>query len=293
MATILAKLGTRWDPHGPPSSNALAHSETAIGRRLPARLRELYSLVDGGMVEPVEIFTLAELRDVNRSLRERWPGLVFFAGDGADGFFAVDVDGSLIERGSVLWLDRSSIQREEAVPCADGVPELLERVARGEEPWRGPSLAEAARQRAFDALDRFADRWTSRGAGKDPADLLRTKRRVGVRLPSPLSELLQRTDGLFIERAGVTLYAADRIEPVNLLDDDGFPCALWIGEDQKGRRYAVTIIGFRAPEEGWVVRVEPGGDVATAPLLGSLYGVLRKWIDGDDPEPVPGASSPT
>ena len=282
MAVVLESLGQRWEPHPPPLPIAISRTETAIGMRLVPALRELYELADGGAVGAVDLFTLAELADVNARMRSKWKGLSFFASDGSDGFFAVDWSGKLASpAGTVVWVDRGMGRREDVVACAGDLPSFLRDVAAGGEPWRRASLGHTGEEALFAAMDAAPDRWEGR-AGLDLNALALTSQRCGVQLPDPLGTLLERTDGMRIHAGGIVLYEGARVRPVEDLIADGYPAALWIGEDAGGCRYAVTIHGWRAPEEGWVVRVAPDDDVATAPLVGRLFDVVHGWLGAGD-----------
>ena len=81
----------------------------------------------------VEIFDPEELLDVNTrqpALRTGRPGVMFFASDGGDGFYAVDVAGATSGRaGAVLWADRGSSRHELLAP---DLPDFLRAAASGE-----------------------------------------------------------------------------------------------------------------------------------------------------------------
>jgi cell wall assembly regulator SMI1 len=275
---IWDQLGEAWDPERPPKAATLARALTKLGFNLPLELAALYARADGGTLGRIDIFTLKELIDANAALRRRpqWTSTIFFGSDGADGFFGIDTEGRVgAGPGAIVWVDRGMPLVRMSVPSGPDFAWFLKSVAAGETPWLAPTFSERAIARMRAALKEAGSN-VERREGADFNDVHDVGLRVGVGLPEELKELLQLSNGLKI--GGVKLYGIDEISAVPGAVVHDMPGALWIGEDDKGDRYALTMISWREPEGGVVLRLKAGEPPEAGEILGPLTEVVTNWI---------------
>jgi hypothetical protein len=270
-----------WEP---PDPARLAALQGRLSHDLPGFLRELYTRTGGGTVGRVDVFDLDELEDVNlhqRGYGEALPSALFFASDGADGFFFVDGSGTLGHgTGAVYWVSRGGVRPDLCRYCAADVPSFLRDAAEGKVTWTGKALRQDPSLDVRELLAAYRDRYGGRSPPKGAWAPGEAGRRLGVRLPDALADLLDTSDGLRIDRAGVTVFPAAQITAVPaIVDAEGRPELLWFAEEDNGRRWAVATGPWRKLQEGDVVSVNPGEDPAQAPRKGPLAAVLARWLE--------------
>jgi hypothetical protein len=88
------------------------------------------------------------------------------------------------------------------------------------------------------------------------------------------------TDGAQIPAIGVTIVPRAALRPLPGEDGEPGPPVLIFARGPNDVRYAVTIAGWREPDGGHVLRLDPSIDPATAPLLGPLPDVVVGWLEG-------------
>jgi hypothetical protein len=286
LRQLVTTLGEAWEPEPALSLEAVVLIEAALNRPLPAPLRALYQIANGATVYPVEIFTIRELIDVNQSAHPAVPSAVFFASDGADGFFLVDVDNSMgTGPGAVLWIDRGFIAPGAARPCAPDLFAFLADVGRGQQVWLDESraLGQQDLKAMVGALRAHPERWLG-GAPAPLVDIFARGRDLGASLPKALQALLSISNGLVIPKAQIEIWPLAQIEAVQGRElQPGMPEALWFAEDQQARRYALTLLGGRTPYSNDVLMVRADETAperfATVPLLGSLPRMVLNWLE--------------
>jgi hypothetical protein len=285
MSTIdklIDELEEQWDFEGPPAPGEIAAAEEALGEPLPQPLMDFYRRADGASIGKVDIFTLDEFRDVNKRRSRKDRDAVFFASDGADGFLLLDLGNKMKKgRGAVFWVDRGSSGTKGRVFAAPDLISFLRLAAAEKTPWIAPSLADVDMDGMRAALETHRERWS----GNPPAEgrtTFDTGFRLGVRMPDELEALLEISNGFRIPGAGLTVLAADELEPVaGTAVASGRPGAVWFAQDDRGNRYAATVIGWRESEGGDVVRVGAGESPNEAPIIGSLPAAVVSWLQGE------------
>jgi hypothetical protein len=279
---IIATLAADWDLGAPTTPAQRARARGAV-KNLPIELEQLYAAGDGAYVRDVTIFSIDdELVDTNAERTRTTRPFVFFATDGGDGVFAIDTQGKLKRGvGAVFWAERGSTQTRTFVYCGANLAAFLDAVIAGQTSWKAPSLERADANAMIAALAAHRDRWTG-GPAVDEVELFDTGFRVNVRLPNALRELLKIGNGIVFQAPGVALYTCDRIGAVEGAVADDLTGALWIGEAGDSR-YALTLSGWRGSAGEEVVRVAPGEQPATAPIIGPLPAVVIAWLDGRKP----------
>ncbi|MEO6772032.1 MAG: SMI1/KNR4 family protein [Kofleriaceae bacterium] len=269
---------------GGPTTDAQRSRARENVKNLPIELEQFYARADGADVDDVSIFMIDdELIDANRQRTPSLRPFVFFASDGGDGFFAIDTQGKLNRGiGAVFWADRSSSNTRSWIYSARTLGEFLEAVVAGQKPWKAPSLSQVELSEMAAAFAAHRDRWTG-GPPLGLAETVAAGRRVNVRFPRELNAVLETANGVEIPAVGVTLYDRDKITAVDGAIANGRTGALWIGEDDIGNRYALSIRDWRGPDGSEVVRVAPGGSAETAPIIGQLAAVVVAWLDRRKP----------
>jgi hypothetical protein len=281
---LLDKLETDWDFEAPPARDAVARAEAALGGSLPGELATFYSRADGASIGRVDMFTLDELIDVNRRRTKALKDVVLFASDGGDGFFLIDA-GNKMKRGrsAVFWMDRGSTRAKGWVFAALDLPQFLGTAGAGETPWTAPSLGDVDLDAMQAALQAKPERWSGNPPAKG-ATTYEAGDRLGVLMPQELEVLLETSNGFTVPAAGVTVLGTDELEPVEGSTlPHGVPGAIWFARDDRGHRYAVSVIGWRESDGGDVVRVAPREPATDAPFIGTLPAVVVAWLDGRKP----------
>jgi hypothetical protein len=270
-----------WEP---PDDARLAALAGRLPHPLPPVLGALYAEAAGGSVGHVDVFDLDELEDVNLrpgGYAQALPSALFFASDGADGFFFVDQSGALGKGdGAVFWMSRGGARPDLCRHCARDAASFLLDASEGKITWAGKSLAQEAAIDVRDLLAARRDRFQGRPLQQGSWAPGEAGKRLGVRLPDALADLLDTADGLRVERAGVTVHPAAGVAAVPaVVDPDGYPALLWWAQEDGGRRWAVATGPWRDLQEGDVVAVAPGEDPARAPRQGTLAAVLTRWLE--------------
>jgi hypothetical protein len=279
---LIDEIEEQWDFEGPPAPGEIAAAEAVLGGPLPQPLADFYHRADGASIGHVDVFMLDEFRDVNKRRSGKDRDAVFFASDGADGFFLLDRDNRMKKgSGAVFWVDRGSRGTRGRVFAAPDLVAFLRLAAAGQTPWIAPSLADVDLDGMRAALETHHERWS----GNPPAEGRTTFDagfRLGVRMPDELEALLEISNGFRIPGAGLTVLGADELEPVaGTAVAGGRPGAIWFAQDDRGNRYAATVIGWRGSEGGDVVRVGAGESPGEAPIIGSLPAVVASWLEGE------------
>jgi cell wall assembly regulator SMI1 len=279
--TVIDDLEKEWDFEDPATPADLTRAEQALGRPLPEPLAAFYRRADGAEIGSVDVFTTEEFSDVNKHRAKAQAGAVFFASDGADGFFLLDVGDRMKKgKGAIFWTDRSDDRVKRWVYNAADFSAFLRIAASGKTSWSAPSLGDVDLAQMIDAVKRHPDRWV----GRAPAEFAAIRDagvRVNVLLPQEIEELMEISNGFEFPASEVTVYGVTGIEPVpGTTKDTGRPGALWFAEDRAGVRYALTTIGWRDSEGGEVVRVGHGESPDAAPIIGSLPAAVVAWLEG-------------
>ena len=251
----------------------------ATGVDLDGELRPMYEAWNGGSVGAVNVYDLDDVAEVNPDLREGIPFGLFFGDDGGDGAFFVDLDGSLGKAGSIYWASRGALIPADSVPVGDSLGDFLESAGRGERRWNGLSIRSHGIDDMKAALQRHRDRWQSQGI---PSASDVTKGLWAAKgMPREMHNLLREAGAPRFPGVGVTVLPMDEMTPVEgATDSDGDPGAYWFARDEDGVRYAVTAMGWRDADGGRVVRVAPGEDPTTAPIIGPMPRVVIDWLEG-------------
>jgi hypothetical protein len=285
LQRVVSELGQSLGLSAPTSDSELAAARRAVGRQIPAELEEYWRR--GGFassIGQINFFSRKDFLDVahERKLHpaDHLPSAIYVASDGGDGWFFVDADGSLGHgAGAVFWTDRALRIPSRIVPVGETIARFLAAIGAGRRPWSGPNLRAIEMTTLKAALDRHRDRW--RGSPPVEKEALRdASERIGARFPVELEELLGIADGMALPDAGVTIYSQDYLAPVDgTLDRHGQPGAIWFAEEPSGARFAVTLPGWREPDGGQVIRVQPEQGLQQTPLLGPLPRVIVKWLE--------------
>ena len=252
----------------------------AVGN-VPTELVDLYRRMDGANVGRVEIHDLDLFEEANgrRSADRRWA--VEFAGDGGSGAFFVDSEDRLGGgRGAVYWKELADDTPAESRFIARDVPGLLRWAATAS---GHPGDLPAVRGRRIAAMtDAFASHrsaWIGQ-PGASWVALRDDEDHVGWPLPEDLKRLYMVTDGARIPSVGVTILPRAELHPLAGEDTGQGPPAVVFALGPPDVRYAVTIQGWREPDGGHVIRLDPGADPAVAPLLGPLPDLVVGWLAG-------------
>ena len=275
----LETAGIRTGPDGAAPATAFTAVRTATGVDLDGELRTMYEAWNGGSVGEVNVYDLADVTEVNPDLREAIPFGLFFGDDGRDGAFFVDLDGSLGKAGAIYWTNRGQLVPADAIPVGDSLSDFLESAGRGERRWSGKSIRDRGIDDLRSSFERYRDRWQSDRvpSASEVMDALRAAKSM----PREMHNLQRAVGSPRFPGVGVAVLPMDRMTPVEgAIDADGDPGAYWFAEDQDGTRYAITAIGWRDPDGGRVLRVAPGEDPATAPIIGSMPRVVIDWLEG-------------
>jgi hypothetical protein len=290
LERVVSELGQKLGLSAPAGDAELAAARLAAGRQIPAELEEYWRL--GGFassIGQVNFFSRKDFLDVSLDQKSHpadyLPSAIYVASDGGDGCFFVDTDDSLGRgAGAVFWTDRALRVPSQTVPVGKTIAEFLAAVGAGQHPWVGPNLRAIEMASLKVALDQCRDRWHGHAPAEEEA-LWDASERIGVRLPIELERLLGIADGMTIPAAGMTVYGQARLAPVDTaLDLQGQPRAIWFAEDSHGGRYAVTLAGWREPDGGQVVQVQPGELPQQGPLLGPLPRVMVEWLEQGKPD---------
>jgi hypothetical protein len=270
LQTLVDEVGAE---HGARPEDA-ERMRAAIGGELPDELRAMYEVWNGGEIGGLNVYDLEDAAESTEEQRASIPFGVFFGDDGGDGTFFVDATGELGARGAVYWSSRGALVPADAIPAGDSLAALLAAAGRGERPWTGPSLRARWIAGMETAFAGHRDRWTS--------DPIPTASEVsdGVvfrlrGLPSEVPILLRAAGSPRFPGVGVTVLPMNEIVPV-----EGAR-AWWFARGDDGTRYAVTGLRWRDPDGGRVVRVGPGEDPKSAPIIGPLPLVVTAWLEGE------------
>jgi hypothetical protein len=280
LEELLEALEADWDFEDPATADELAAAEQALGGPLPEPLTQFYRRTGGASIGKVDVFWLDEFRDVNNRRSKAEKGVVFFASDGADGFFLLDVPGRMEHgKGAVFWVNRGAREPKHWVFTAPDFISFLTLAATGDTPWAAPSLGDVDLEAMIAALEAHRDRWTG-NPGAIGSATFDAGPRLGVRVPNELEVLLEISNGFRIQGSGITVLDLDHVEPVPGATADGMPGALWFAADDQGNRYAVTVTGWRESAGGDVVRVAGDESPDRAPIVGSLPATVVAWLGG-------------
>jgi hypothetical protein len=181
--------------------------------------------------------------------------------------------------GFVFWLERGRFAADDCVPAAESLIDLLEAAADGATPWKAPMLGDRALARLLARLDRRDGVET-----RAPLDPARFHSAGQIPLPIRLGRLLEHTNGFLLPRSGREFHGIEGISPVDGSGKEaGLAGALWIGQGPSGQRYAMTTgIGWRDLPGERVLAVAPGQDADDGPVLGRVWDVWARWIDGEE-----------
>lgn len=124
----------------------LLAAERGLGTALPIELRALLGFSDGfeGWPGPepndwyVQILSTSELIEYNhsRGIKDQWPELIIFGGDGAGEGFYFD---PTRPGPPILMIAHSSVWREDYILYASSMGEFIERMHAGYDPFRQSS----------------------------------------------------------------------------------------------------------------------------------------------------------
>ena len=284
-----------------------SEAEAALSRLpgVPAAFRRMFLKLVGTALEsdagpPVEVFDAHELVDVNLSqpgYRKELPTALFFASDGASGFYYIDVDGSVDGKvGAVLWGDRSAMTREQSVPTAASLAAFVRAARAGKHHplRRRPSIGDRDLVDLEALLAEHAADWEPTGPGRSLffSQIVHT---LQCRVTGELDKLYEIADGLRITGRvagqGARIVPSDELARADAQDGlperplEGslppctFPTGFWIGEHE-GRRLlrCVGLTGWRGLQEDTIVSVAPGQHPDSGIVLGRLSNVLRAWL---------------
>jgi hypothetical protein len=277
IAALMMRLGEAWEPNPAPAEGALDRATRTVKAPMPAELRAIYERANGATVGQVDVFTLGEYEDVNKTLAKKMRFATFFASDGSDGFFFVDRDDALHRgQGAVFWVDRGHVARGECIPCGVALYPFLLSAGAGLVTWDGPRLKEDSGGRLKAALAKHAAHVEARPPAA-MADLLRASDRVGVFLPESLRQFLRVADGLVA--GDVTLFGCASVQASEERSPSGHPVAVWFGERAGGIRYAASVVDWRDEEGGRTVVVAPGQKLADAPLRAPVVDFVADLVE--------------
>jgi hypothetical protein len=275
----LETAGIRTGAEQAAPSEAFTAVRVATGIDLPGELRAMYEAWTGGAVGAMNVYDLLDVAEVNPDLREAIPFGLFFGDDGRDGAFFVDHDGVLGQKGAVYGTNRGTLVPADSVPVGDSLSDFLASAGRGERRWDGKSIRDRDIDELRASFEQHRDRWQSHGI-PSPSQVMEALR-AAKSMPREM-HVLQRTAGSpRFPGVGVTVLPMAEMTAVEgAIDADGDPGAYWFATDEDGVRYAITAIGWRDPDGGRVLRVAPGEDPATAPIIGSMPRVVIDWLEG-------------
>jgi hypothetical protein len=275
----LEKLGIVTGPHRAAPASAFRAVRAATGVDLDGELRAMYEAWNGGSVGGVNVYDLEDVAEVNPDLRAGIPFGLFFGDDGGDGSFFMDLDGSLGKEGAVYWTNRGGLVPADSIPVGDSLGDFLESAGRGEKRWQGTSIRDRWIDDMRAAFERHRDRWQS-GEIPSASDVM-DGLGGATGMPREMHNLQRAVGSPRLPGVGVTILPMDEMTPVEgATDADGDPGAYWFATDDDGMRYAITAIRWRDPDGGRVVRVAPGEEAATAPLIGPMPRVVVDWLEG-------------
>ena len=261
-------------PAPPAEELAAARAEAAM----PDELAAIYSVCDGLELETLDVFDLGDFVDVNSdpSLFKELPDVVFFASDRADGFFLLDPNDTLgCDPNAVYWADRGVLEPDSCRRVASELESFLQRAAADESVTEGPEVGALSLERLFATIAAHPEQVETR-AGFGEVEALMAARRSDLPITFGLIDFYARYDGLYLKAMGLTVFSLERLGAIS--GETGI-VALSFGRDQAGRRYGLTIGGWRgfAPNRLFVVR--DASELESVAILGRFSDVLSEWIE--------------
>lgn len=276
---LVAELDGRMTIYPPNDPAEVEAALQAVGNA-PPELAEIYRRTSGISMRRINFHDLELLVQEARERPDSMRWSVQFAGDGGSGAFFVDTTDHLGEGvGAVFWGHIGETSPADLTPCAPSIAAFLRVVAAGEEPWYGPTVRERRIARMNQAFAANPRAWQGQ-RGVKRLDLRDDDaRRVGVGFPPELEALYEVTDGAILPVAGVTIVPRAKLTAVPGTEVEGRPRLVEFAVGVDRSVYAVTVLGWRDPDGGLVVRLREGDDPATAPPLGPLPDVVVAWLE--------------